>query len=174
MIEEKKEIMVEKVYLHVTPAIRTATVNVVNEVYRVMQLSDYKEKFSISFNTLALSAYTKSLKIITDNKNKYGRDCKLSLARKGGYDKKATVEELNYEIESIVNADEVIIYVPEYKSSGWLAMLGYALAKGKHVYVFGDIDKFNHSTLFALHPELTTFKTLEECFYNIVILKSSR
>lgn len=173
-----------KIYVHVTPALRTKTGKVLKE----LEVAGFENDFvnngiRLSINQLAFDTRTKVNEIIVKAKMKaaervslgvgYYKQHMLSEARRdktyGVVDEKVLLNEM-HEIDT---SDIVMLFVPEFKASGYLTMLGYSLAKNKQVYLFGDIDKIKFQTMFTLHSNVYMYETLDECFKQILKSKSN-
>jgi hypothetical protein len=70
--------------------------------------------------------------------------------------------DVHYELEQISKYNNIIIYIPENESTGYLPILGYALALCKNVYCYGHIGKLKTITMFYNHKNVNFKSTLDK------------
>ena len=80
--------------------------------------------------------------------------------------------DVHYELEQINKYNNIIIYIPENNSTGYLPILGYALALGKNVYCYGHIGKLKTITMFYNHKDINFKSTLDKVLIHYKRIKN--
>ena len=164
---QQKQILINwrtkmKAYVYITPSVRRSTTAALSDSI----INSVKYDISICHNKLAMvvtheiatdmERYTKdypSHKYDTYNFKTLAKAIKHNI----------TQENIDTEIINLDNSDAVFICVPRYRATGYLVFLGIALSLNKPVYVYGDLERFNASTMFSKDKSLILCNTFDEC-----------